>query len=142
MNKNYDQVVDMFLQGNLSWERDAISALLYSNLTFVSTDQTVSDLTGYRMASQRIDGKYVLDGSAYGMPVAFQKVAAGVEYQIVLVRDIGDGSPRVLAFIDANTDDSPITLQNAGTLIIRPVMPVEPIADAPPTIGVWMRLAA
>jgi len=141
MNKNYDQVTELFTQGHLSWETDHISALLYKNATFVATDKTVADLDGQRQAVQPITGRWFHDSMAMGLPVAFQKVSAGTPFQIVVVQDIGNNNPSLLALIDANADDSPITVQRTGTLIIRPVLPpVEVPPERPPTIGVWMRL--
>jgi hypothetical protein len=143
MNQNYDQVATLFAQGKLSWERDQIVALLCTGATFDAVDKTVADLEGKRQASQRIDGRHVIDNMAMGLPVAFQKVSQGLEFQVVVVQDVGSDSPNLLSFIDSNADDSPITVQRTGTLIIRPVLPdIEVPPERPPTIGVWMQLQA
>ena len=110
-------------------------------LTFDSSAKTVADLVGVRKAVQTIMGRRFVDGNALGLPVAFQKVAAGPEYQIVVAQDVGDNNPNLLCFIDVNADDSPITVERTGTLIIRPVLLSEPPSELPPTIGVWMRLS-
>jgi hypothetical protein len=102
----------------------------------------VADLGGERGGVQPIMGRYFEDGQAMGLPVAFQKVSAATPYQVVVAQDVGNGNPNVLAFIDTNADDSPITIARTGTLIIRPVLPAVPPDDKPPTIGVWMRLPA
>ena len=142
-NQNYEQVAELLAQGKLSWETDLIIAMLCVNETFDGSAKTVADLSGQRVAVQRIDGRWYSDGLAMGLPVAFQKVAAGGEYQILVAQDVGNNNPNLLAFIDANADDSPITVQRTGTLIIRPVLPpVEVPPERPPTIGVWMRLPA
>lgn len=142
-NENYDQVATLYAQGKLSWEYDAIVALLCTNAAFDSSVKTVADLAGERKAVQAIQGRWFSEGNAMGLPVAFQKVAAGPEYQVVVVQDVGNNNPNLLAFIDTNADDSPITVQHTGTLIIRPVLPpIEVPPERPPTIGVWMRLPA
>lgn len=140
MNQNYDQVAELFAQGKLSWERDAILALLRINEVFDASAKTVADLPGQNIATEAIQGRWLNGSEAMGLPAAFQKVSSGLEYQIVVVQNTGNGNPNLLAFIDANTDDSPITVQNTGTLIIRPVMPNTVLPDRPPTIGVWLRL--
>lgn len=141
-NQNYDQVAELYAQGKLSWEQDAIIAMLCTGESFDASAKTVADLAGERAAVQPIFGRYFEDGNAMGLPVAFQKVAANTEFQIVVAQDVGNNNPNLLAFIDVNADDSPITLQRTGTLIIRPVLPATPPADKPPTIGVWLRLPA
>jgi hypothetical protein len=143
-NKNYDQVAELFVQGKLSWETDAIIALLCVGETFDASNKTVADLIGNRYGVQPIQGRWFSEGLAMGLPVAFQKVAAGpAGYQIVVAQDVGNNNPNLLAYIDANADDSPITVQRTGTLIIRPVLPpIEVPPERPPTIGVWMRLPA
>jgi len=142
-NTNYEQVAELFVQGKLSWELDSIIALLCVGADFESSAKTVADLTGNRYGVQPIQGRWFSEGLAMGLPVAFQKVPAGAEFQIVVAQDVGNNNPNLLAFIDANADDSPITVQRTGTLIIRPVLPpIEVPPERPPTIGVWMRLPA
>ena len=142
-NQNYDQVAELFVQGKLSWELDSIIALLCAGDTFDASAKTVADLVGTRYGVQPIQGRWFSESLAMGLPVAFQKVAAGPEYQIVVAQDVGNNNPNLLAFIDANADDSPITVQRTGTLIIRPVLPpIEVPPERPPTIGVWMRVGA
>ena len=143
MNQNYEQVATLYAQGKLSWERDAIVAFLCEGATFDASAKTLADLSGERRAVQRIDGRWFYEGNAMGLPVAFQKVAAGLEFQVVVAQDTGNNNPNLLAFIDVNADDSPITVQRTGTLIIRPVLPdIAVPPERPPTIGVWMRLPA
>ena len=142
-NQNYDQVADLLAQGKLSWENDLIIAMLCTNETFDSSAKTVADLAGERSAVQRIDGRWYSDGLAMGLPVAFQKVSAGLDFQIVVAQDVGNNNPNLLAFIDVNADDSPINIQRTGTLIIRPVLPdITVPPERPPTIGVWMKVGA
>jgi hypothetical protein len=142
-NQNYEQVAELFAQGKLSWETDAIIAMLCTDVAFDPSAKTVADMGGERRAVQPIQGRWFSEGNAMGLPVAFQKVGAGIDYQIVVAQDVGNNNPNLLAFIDANADDSPITVQRTGTLIIRPVLPpVEVPPERPPTIGVWMRLPA
>jgi hypothetical protein len=136
-NRNYDQVGEI----PLDWESDTILALLYAGATFNASDKTVADLDASNLATQPIQGRWLSEGLAMGLPVAFQKVSADLEFQIVVVQNMGDGNPSLLAFIDANADDSPITVLRTGTLIIRPVLPsIEVPPERPPTIGVWMKL--
>ena len=140
-NQNYDQTLELALQGNLNWGVDSISALLYTGAEFDPVAKTLADLTGEIRATQVISGRYITeDGMAMGLPVAYQRVSEGEEFQIVIVQETGNGNPNLLAFIDTNADDSPISVAHSGTLIIRPML-VEGIDD-PPTIGVWLRLSA
>ena len=142
-NRNYDQVAELYAQGKLSWEQDAIIALLCVGETFDASAKTVADLAGSRVAVQSIQQRWFYDGLAMGLPVAFQKVSSGVEFQVLVAQDTGNNNPNLLAYIDANADDSPITVARTGTLIIRPVLPpVEVPPERAPTIGVWMRLPA
>jgi hypothetical protein len=142
-NQNYDQVAELFAQGKLSWERDAIIALLCVGADFDASNKTVADLAGNRYGVQPIQGRWFSETLAMGLPVAFQKVPAGAEFQVVVAQDVGNNNPNLLAFINANADDSPITVQRTGTLIIRPVLPaIEVPPERPPTIGVWMRMPA
>lgn len=133
VNQNYDQVAEMYAQGKLSWEKDAILALLRTGETFDASAKTVADLSGESRGVQPIQGRWFSKGLAMGLPVAFQKVSAGLEFQIVVVQNTGNGNPNLLAFIDGNADDSPITVQATGTLIIRPVLSeVSPSARVTP----------
>ena len=142
-NQNYEQVAELLAQGKLSWESDLIVAMLCQGETFDSSAKTVADLVGVRKAVQRIDGRWFSDGLAMGLPVAFQKVQAMTEFQVVVAQDVGNNNPNLLAYIDVNADDSPITVRQTGTLIIRPVLPdIEVPPERPPTIGVWMRVGA
>lgn len=140
-NQNYDQVADLFAQGKLHWETDSILALLVTNGVFDASNETLADLVHQARSVQPINGRWIdPDGLAMGLPVAFAKASQGIPFQVVVVQDTGNGDPNLLAFIDTNADDSPITVQNSGTLIVRPVLPEEPPSDQPPTIGVWMKL--
>ena len=142
-NLNYDQTPQLIAQGKLSWENDLVIAMLCTNEVFDGSNKTVADLQGERRAVQRIDGRWYAEGLAMGLPVAFQKVSADTEFQVIVAQDTGVNNPVLLAFIDANADDSPITIQRTGTLIIRPVLPdITVPPERPPTIGVWMRLGA
>lgn len=140
-NQNYDQATQLFNEGKLIWARDSILAMLCTGNTFDASMKTVADMEGDRRAVQPIQGRWYAEGLAMGLPVAFQKVSQGLEYQIVVAQDVGNNNPNLLAFIDSNEDDSPITVQRTGTLIIRPVLPsIEVPPERPPTIGVWMKL--
>lgn len=142
-NQNYDQLGELFAQGKLGWETDSIVALLYEGATFDASDKTVADLPGQQRGVQPIHGRWYSNGYAMGLPVAFQKVSAGTEFQVVLAQNVGNNNPNLLAFIDSGADDSPITVQRTGTLIIRPVLsPIEVPPERPPTIGVWLRYPA
>jgi hypothetical protein len=141
-NQNYDQVAELFAQGKLSWEQNVIVALLRTGTTFDASAKTTADLDGAQLTSQRITGRWFSEGLAMGLPVAYPRVSQDTEYQIVVAQDSG-GDPVVLAFIDTNADDSPITVQRTGTLIVRPVLPdITVPPEQPPTIGVWLRLGA
>lgn len=142
MNQNYEQVAELYAQGKIHWESDKIVAMLCTETTFEASDKTVGDLDGQRVAIQPISGRHFAGSLGMGLPVVFQYVGQGLEYQIIVALDDGMDDPKLLSFIDSNADDSPITLQRSGTLIIRPVLPSTPPSGQPPTIGVWLRLPA
>ena len=141
-NQNYAQVATLLDEGKFRWETDSVVAILYTSAVFDESDKTVADLTGARLTTQLIQGRWLgPEGQAMGLPVAFPKADAGPTYQIVVAQEVGNGNPNLLAFIDSNADDSPITVLRSGTLIVRPVLaPVEVPPERPPTIGVWMKL--
>jgi len=141
MNQNYDQLADLIAQDKFSWERDTINAMLYTGLEFDGADKTVADLDGGFRSLQRIDGRFVSDRAAYGLPVAYSRAEGGIQYQIVLAQDTGLNNPNLIAFIDVNADDSPLQVQHTGTMIVRPVLPEEEIpGHTGSNVGVWMRL--
>lgn len=145
-NQNYDQVPQLYAQGKLSWTQDAILAVLVTDGVFDAAQKTVAELVGSRRATAPIPGRFMgPDGAAMGLPVTFPKAGSGIEYQVVLVKDTGNNDPLLLAYVDADMNDNPITILRSGTLIVRPVLPAEPPVPPdnvvlPPTTGVWMNL--
>jgi hypothetical protein len=78
-----------------------------------------------------------------GQPAVFQQVAAEPVYQVLVTQDDGRGDNRLLAFIDQDQNGTEITVQRAGSLIIRPSqenVPVPPdMMEQPPIVGFWLK---
>lgn len=139
-NSRYTQVIDLLTTGKLNWAGNNILALLLDGATFLDTDKRMSDLEGNEISRVPIQGRWVASGGLFmGYAVAFQRIAPG-EYQVVVVQDDGTNDPNVLAWYDTNDADSPLTQDNDGTLVVRPVLPDSPPPDSPQESRVWMRV--
>ena len=138
-NRNYDQLQDLVLQQKLNWQGDNIRALLVEGAVFNATDKTLADL-GVSVTPSRnvpIQGRFLDGRDAYGQPALYDQVPEDTTFQVVLVKDDGSGNPLLLAFIDVNEQGEDLTMENSGTLIIRPSKAgTDP--TKPPLTGVWL----
>jgi hypothetical protein len=143
-NQNYDQVPALVSQRLLFWDQDQIKALLMQGATYVGTHERVSQAGGSVVSSAPILGRWINEfGYFMGQPAVFQQVAAEPVYQVLVTQDDGRGDNRLLAFIDQDQNGTEITVQRAGSLIIRPSqenVPVPPdMMEQPPIVGFWLK---
>lgn len=138
-NSKYAQVIDLLAAGKLNWATQNIQAALMEGASFNGAQKKLSEV-GQPVAREPIQGRSVAAGGAFlGYAVAFPRVAAG-EYQVVVVQDNGT-DPNLLAWYDTDETDGPLTTENEGTLVIRPVVvPDDLPPDAASTIRVWMKV--
>ena len=114
MNLQYDQVPGLVDSGFLNWETSLIKALLVTDASFVSTQQRVSDVDVYVLGKAVVQGRVVVDGNCYGLPVIFPRSAPGVVYQVLVVLDDATGDPLLLSYTDTDNLDNQITVQRVG----------------------------
>jgi len=140
-NAKYDQVTALVASGSFNWSADQVYALLCKDAVFTSSDTRLSDVVtagGAQIASSFIRSRYVgTGGEAMGLPANFPKVAKDIDYQALVVCDLGDSNPQLIAFYDTDDSDAPLSIANNGTLILRPTTIV---GAEPPTIGMWLQL--
>ena len=135
-NSKYSQVIDLLAAGRLNWANNNIQAGLLRGATFDGSQKKLSQV-GQPVAREQIQGRSVAAGAFLGYAVAFPRVAAG-EYQVVVMQDNGS-DPDLLAWYDTDETDGPLTIENEGTLVIRPVVvPDDLPPDSTSTIRVWM----
>lgn len=138
-NQKYAQVAAMAGSGQLNWRGDHIVGLLMTGVTFVSTHTRLTSLpAGTQKASAEIPNRMMGDGGeALGLPAIFPRVPQGTPYQVLVVKDVGDSNPMLLAFYDQDSASGALGMANNGTLIVRPAT----FPDAsPPTLGVWFTI--
>jgi hypothetical protein len=139
-NSNYNQVEDLVAAGKLNWSADVIMAFLYSGATFHPDSEQVSQEGGQFYAKVPVSGRYVVADQWLGLPIVFDFAAAGIDYQVILAKDLGGGRTKALAFFDTIDDSGgeplPISASNYGTLVIRPE--VVDIEDMTYGTGLWM----
>jgi len=143
-NQKYAQVTDMLVAGSLNWSEDRIIGVLTMGATYNSANTRFSHLGVGSLASSLIPSRSVSPGGlAVGAACPFQSVTAASGYQVIVCQDDGSGDPYVLAFIDTDTNDAPLSALRDGTLIIRPVLEdgtnPPPPSPAAPVIGIWMQ---
>lgn len=144
-NQNYAQVTDLLTAGTLRWDTDSILALLVSGASFDASNKLLADLGVAVITRAPIQGRWIGEGGfAMGLPAAFQKVAAGTIFQVIVAQDNGTANPVLLSYMDETTEGGDITVQRGGALIIRPSQdnPPQPPDNLipPPTTGLWMKL--
>ena len=140
-NSKYAQVTDLLAQGKLRWATDMIEARLVSGSSFDAADKTLADV-GSSISSSPIQGRWVAEGGNFmGQPVFFGSVQAGT-YQVVVVQLMGSGdaAANVLAYYDSDENDSPLTLDNDGTLAVRPSLLPDQPEGTPQTSRLWMKV--
>jgi hypothetical protein len=145
VNQNYDQVTSLVTGGQLRWDVDSIAAMLVRNAQYNAGHQRFSELAAPLVTSAPINGRWVGEnGEGMGLPAVFGAVQAAQPYQLLIVKDDGRSDPLVLAWLDEDTSSEDISVQRAGSLIVRPVAEPSvvppPGITPPPTTGLWMLL--
>lgn len=137
-NQNYDQLAELVAQGKLLWTLDRILALLAEGVVFTASDTKLSALGASVPARFRvpISGRMMAGRSALGAAVVYEDVPPGVAYQVLVVQDDERGDFNLLAYIDVDSQGLDLSVDNPGTLIVRPVALDPP--TGPPTTGVWL----
>ena len=139
-NSKYSQVADLLAAGKLRWDSDLIEARLLTGATFDAADKVLSDV-GQSLQTWTIQGRWVAPGgNLMGQPAYFQNADGETTYQVVIVQNDGMGDPALLAWYDTSEGDEPIHLENAGTLIIRPVLLENPPEGSPEAARLWMKV--
>lgn len=137
-NAKYSQVVDLLAAGKLNWATNNIQAGLLEGATFNAAQRKLSEV-GQPVARVPIQGRSVSGNAFLGYAAAFPRVAAG-EYQVVVMQDTGS-DPNLLAWYDTDEGAGPLTIENEGTLVLRPVVvPDDLPPDSTSTVRVWMRI--
>lgn len=138
-NQKYAQVASMAGSGQLNWRGDHIIALLMQGAVFVSSHTHVSNLPGLtQKASAEVAGRVMGEGGeALGLPAAFPRVTKAQPFQVLIVKDVGDADPMLLAFYDQDSASGTIQMVNNGTLIVRPTTF---LGASPPELGVWFTI--
>ena len=76
-------------------------------------------------------------GEALGLPAVFPRVAKDTPFQVLVVKDVGDANPMLLAYYDEDDAAGPLEMNNNGTLIVRPATFPE---ASPPQLGIWFTI--
>ena len=138
-NAKYDNLNVMLSNGKLNWMNDVIVGVLVSGATFNASHKTVAEALGpdgQNIAKLPIQGKSIgEDGSFRGWPLSFAGAQPDVSYQLLMAKDSFSGTGDLLAFFDTDDLGDPFTVQNVGTLILRPIV-VQGIEPA--ILGVWL----
>lgn len=135
-NSKYSQVIDLLATGKLNWATQNIQAALMEGAVFNEAHRKLSQV-GSPVDRQPIQGRSVTGGAFLGYAVAFPRTGPG-QYQVVVMQDDGL-DPNLLAWYDTNEEDDALTVENEGTLVVRPVVvPDDLPPDSPSTTRVWM----
>jgi hypothetical protein len=138
-NQKYNNLTALLTSGRLNWAADAIMAYLFTGASFDATDVKVTDVGGSRLAQVPITRRSVgEDGSLLGGAVSFGNMPGDVPFQMVIGKDFGPGvEPEVIAFYNTGDNNEPLTIKNAGTLIVRPEqsLPAEDTGQ-----GTWVKI--
>lgn len=138
-NVKYDQVPSMAGSGQLDWRGDHILALLVKDAGYTSTNTRYNQIANVKQrASSEVPGRQMgAGGEALGLPAVFPRVPKSEAFQVLIVKDVGDSNPMLLAYYDLDNANGPLQLVNNGTLIVRPTT----FPDAsPPQLGVWFTI--
>lgn len=140
-NSKYTQVTEMLTQGRLNWPSDSILAVLVKGASFNAGHKVLTDLGTASVAVAPIQGRLVAtEGQCAGQPALFSRVGADQDYQLVVVQNVNNNNPNLLAWYDTNEEGAAIRLENAGTLVVRPAA-LDPIPEgAPATTRVWIKV--
>jgi hypothetical protein len=140
-NQNYDQLAELVASGKLNWTGDLITAFLGEGVVFNAADTKLSALGVSFPPSRRaiITGRTMSGRNALGAAVIFNDVGAQIDFQVLVTQDDGAGDANLLAFLDVDNEAQPLSVENPGSLIVRPVALDPENPEAPPTTGVWLQ---
>ena len=140
-NQKYAQVIDLALSGQFNWQTDPVLGILLKDASFAAGHKKLSEVSGQQIATAQIQGRALVEGGGcMGYPALFQTVNGDTDYQMVLVQDLHDGNPNLLAFFDTGEDDGPLHLENTGSFIVRPGLD-DPLPEGTSSSArLWMRL--
>lgn len=139
-NSKYNYLTEMMATGRFNWESDHILAMLTKgvgfDITFERLSQALAQTGAVHQATSEVTGRALsAQNEALGMPATFSTIASATDYQVLLVKDENTGDPALVAFYDQDDTNANITIQNNGTLIVRPI----DSAQAQPPAGVWFK---
>jgi hypothetical protein len=139
-NQKYNNLTVLMTTGGLNWPSDPIDAYLMKGAVYDATDVTLPDVGASQVLRVPVGSRMVgSTGALLGAPVSFNRVPKDETFQVIIAKDRGPvGPPLVLAFYDEDNEDQPLTLQNNGTLIVRPELATDP--ELPPQVGVWVAI--
>jgi hypothetical protein len=140
-NSKYSQVAGLVSSGQLRWQSDQILGCLVTGASFDAADRTLSQV-GPAISIAPIQGRFMAEaGACMGLPVFFQKIPPDVEYQLVVVQNLNNGDPNVLAWYDTS-ESGPLKVENGGTLVVRPTLAEElpETYTGPESARMWMRV--
>jgi hypothetical protein len=140
-NQKYTQVIDLVAGGWFNWQTDPVLGILLKDASYSAGHKKLSEVQGQQVATTQIQGRAVHEGGqCMGYPAIFQTINGDTDYQLVLVQDLHDGDPNVLAFYDTGEDDGPLHLEHTGTFIVRPGLD-DPLPEGTSSSArLWMRL--
>jgi hypothetical protein len=140
-NQKYNQVVDLLATGRLNWRSSSILGYLCQDALFNADDKTVEDAGGSLLATTLIQGRMVAPGGLFlGYPAFFQNVPDGSDYQMLLVVDQGLQNYTLLAYFDEDEEGGPLTIDHAGTFVLRPEMPDPLPENLDQLMRLWMKV--
>jgi hypothetical protein len=139
-NEKYNNLTVMMTTGPFNWVGNAINAYLMMGAVYDATDILLSDTGGSVVLYVPVPGRAVgPTGALLGMPVSFNRVPKDEEFQVILAKEQGTTNPPLLiSYYDEDANGDPLTLQNNGTLIVRPELVEDP--ESPPQLGVWVAI--
>jgi hypothetical protein len=140
-NSKYNQVTDLLATGRLNWRSSSIIGRLCQGVTFNADHKTTADAGGDFYSSALIQGRVVAPGGlCLGYPAFFQNVPGEADYQMLLVLDSGLERYDLLAFFDEDEEGNPLTIDHAGTFVLRPEMPDPLPENVDTSMRLWMRV--
>jgi hypothetical protein len=113
---------DAFLNGNIDWVNDTITAVLVDTATYtvsIDADDFLADIpVGERVATQALAGQSTALGVADATDTVFSTVTGDVVEAVVIYKDTGSAATsNLLVYIDTATG-LPVT-PNGGNITVQ-----------------------
>lgn len=113
---------DAFLNGNIDWVNDTITAVLVDTATYtvsIDVDDFLADIpVGERVATQALAGQSTALGVADATDTVFSTVTGDVVEAVVIYKDTGSAATsNLLVYIDTATG-LPVT-PNGGNITVQ-----------------------